>query len=216
MKITLTIALTLVMFGTLTAAYAQQYQDVIYLEHGSIIRGIIIETIPNHTVKIQTLDNSVFVCEISDIKRITKEPVQDLFNPTPNQRNIPLPPYVPVPREKSPFIAGACSFVVLGAGQAYNAEYEKALGHWLVLVGAVALIVQNEYDNEDLRELGAVILVANWVWSIIDAGVSAHESNEENRRKFRQPRAPLEFSKNIRANPIISRKQVGASLTLRW
>lgn len=49
------------------------YQDVVYLKNGSIIRGIIIEQIPNKSIKIETADRSVFVCQMDEIEKITKE-----------------------------------------------------------------------------------------------------------------------------------------------
>ncbi len=49
------------------------YQDVVYLKNGSIIRGMIIEQIPNVSLKIQTSDNSVFAYTIDEIEKITKE-----------------------------------------------------------------------------------------------------------------------------------------------
>lgn len=56
--------------------FAQQiFQDVIYLKNGSIIRGTIIEQIPNKSIKIETADKNVFVYEINEIDKITKEPL---------------------------------------------------------------------------------------------------------------------------------------------
>ena len=49
-------------------------QDVVYLKNGSIIRGLIIEQIPNVSLKIQTADGSVFVYKIDEIEKMTKEP----------------------------------------------------------------------------------------------------------------------------------------------
>ena len=42
------------------AVYSQnvQYEDVVYLKNGSIIRGMIVEQIPNQTLKIKTVDKS--------------------------------------------------------------------------------------------------------------------------------------------------------------
>jgi hypothetical protein len=54
-------------------AYAQDLQDVVYLKNGSIVRGIIIEQIPNKTLKIKTADGSVFVYQMDDVARITRE-----------------------------------------------------------------------------------------------------------------------------------------------
>jgi hypothetical protein len=49
-------------------------QDVVYLKNGSIIRGIIIEQVPNVSIKIQTGDNNIFVFDMGEIERMTKEP----------------------------------------------------------------------------------------------------------------------------------------------
>ncbi|MDR2844205.1 MAG: hypothetical protein LBV57_06110 [Candidatus Symbiothrix sp.] len=52
------------------------YQDVVYLKNGSIIRGIIIEQIPNQSLKIETVDRNVFVYKIDEIEKMTKEVVE--------------------------------------------------------------------------------------------------------------------------------------------
>ena len=48
-------------------------EDVVYLKNGSIIRGIIIEQIPNQSLKIQTADRNVFVFKIEEVEKMTKE-----------------------------------------------------------------------------------------------------------------------------------------------
>lgn len=69
--------LVLLLLGcTLLLAYsarAQELRDVVYLKNGSIIRGIIIEQIPTKTLKIKTADGSVFVFQMEDVDRITRE-----------------------------------------------------------------------------------------------------------------------------------------------
>lgn len=52
---------------------AQNYEDVVYFKNGSIIRGIIIEQVPYESLKIQTKDGSVFVVDIDDVQKMTKE-----------------------------------------------------------------------------------------------------------------------------------------------
>lgn len=49
------------------------YEDVVYLKNGSVIHGIIIEQIPNESVKIQTKDKSMFVFKMEEIDKIAKE-----------------------------------------------------------------------------------------------------------------------------------------------
>jgi hypothetical protein len=51
-----------------------EYVDVLYLKNGSIIKGLIIEQIPNTSVKIKTADGSIFVHVMDDVIKITKEP----------------------------------------------------------------------------------------------------------------------------------------------
>lgn len=52
-------------------------EDVIYLKNGSIIRGIIIEQIPNQSLKIKTNDRNVFVFKFDEIEKFTKEELQN-------------------------------------------------------------------------------------------------------------------------------------------
>ncbi len=54
-------------------AQAQQLQEVVYLKNGSIIRGVIIEQVPNESLKIQTADGSIFAYPMDEVEKITKE-----------------------------------------------------------------------------------------------------------------------------------------------
>jgi len=50
-------------------------EDVVYLKNGSIIHGVIIEQVPNVSLKIQTADRNVFVFRIEEVEKMTKEAV---------------------------------------------------------------------------------------------------------------------------------------------
>src|SRR5690606_12866942 len=63
------------LFATVSSAQ-NNYQDVVYLKNGSIIRGVIIEQVPNKSIKIETADRSVFVHTMDEIEKLTKEPFQ--------------------------------------------------------------------------------------------------------------------------------------------
>jgi hypothetical protein len=56
-----------------TNVLSQQYEEVVYLKNGSIIHGLIIEQVPNVSVKIKTRDGNVFVYKMDEIEKITKE-----------------------------------------------------------------------------------------------------------------------------------------------
>lgn len=56
------------------AATAQQgLEDVIYLKNGSIYRGIIVETVPNESYKIQSRDGNTYALTVDEIEKLTKE-----------------------------------------------------------------------------------------------------------------------------------------------
>jgi hypothetical protein len=56
---------------------AQVDIDIVYLKNGSIIKGKIIEEVPNQSIKIKTGDGNIFVYKIDEIEKITKETVED-------------------------------------------------------------------------------------------------------------------------------------------
>ena len=56
-----------------SSAYAQVQQEVVYLKNGSVIKGVIVEQVPNESIKIRTNDGSVFAYQMSDVEKITKE-----------------------------------------------------------------------------------------------------------------------------------------------
>jgi len=70
--------LALLLFALITTlSFGQSnYQDVVYLKNGSIIRGTIIEQVPNKSIKIETADRSVFVYQMDEIEKFTKEAIQ--------------------------------------------------------------------------------------------------------------------------------------------
>jgi len=55
---------------------AQDMEDVLYLKDGTVVRGMIIEQVPNQSVRIRTRDGSVYVYTFNLIDRIAREPVQ--------------------------------------------------------------------------------------------------------------------------------------------
>lgn len=52
--------------------FSQNYQDVVYLKNGSVIKGTIMEQVPDKTIKIKSGEN-LFVYQMDEIEKITKE-----------------------------------------------------------------------------------------------------------------------------------------------
>lgn len=65
--------LCVLLVGACLHCMAQNYTEVVYLKNGSIIRGIIIEQVPNSSLKIQTADGSIFAYSMDEVVKITKE-----------------------------------------------------------------------------------------------------------------------------------------------
>lgn len=68
----LTLVFMLLLFSTFIAK-AQSTKDVVYLNNGSIIKGKIIEFTPSESLKIKTSDGSIFVYQMSEVKKMEKE-----------------------------------------------------------------------------------------------------------------------------------------------
>lgn len=84
-----------VLITTVSFAQSNNYQDVVYLKNGSIIRGLIIEQIPNKSIKVQTADNNVFVYQIEEVEKMAKETNQrrsvskgDVFHLEPGYKGL--------------------------------------------------------------------------------------------------------------------------------
>ncbi len=69
-KLLLTVMLLLMVCGAMAQ---NNKQDVVYLKNGSIIRGSIIEFIPDKYVKIEIIGGNVFVYQIGEIEKCVKE-----------------------------------------------------------------------------------------------------------------------------------------------
>lgn len=47
--------------------------ETVYLKNGSIVKGMIVEIVPNVSCTVKTADGSIFVCNMADIVKITRE-----------------------------------------------------------------------------------------------------------------------------------------------
>lgn len=159
------IAIFAISFGLNCNLYAQNRTiDVIYLNNGSIIRGMVIETIPDSLVKIQTADGSLFVFEMSEVTRITKE--------------------IKVDRNKPNFQKSICKkgliyswvFTVIGSGAMGDAFFATTV---IPIIGPIVTIIRIENDpdsyylsgGKELLTLSAILQTSFtlcYLWSVAD------------------------------------------------
>lgn len=97
------------------------------------------------------------------------------------------------PSKKSPWLAFGLSLLYPGLGQLYNAEYGKALlmgGLGTLGLGlAVLAAMSTDFDSESNPDYIGVMLYSGvaiyggvYLWSLIDAPISASNINERNRK----------------------------------
>jgi TM2 domain-containing membrane protein YozV len=164
--------LVLIVFaGTLLAQ--GNLVDVLYLKNGTIIRGIIIEQVPDVSVKIQTADGRVALYAMSEVSKITRERVS-----TPARQR--------TPRLKKPGLAFMMSFLVPGLGQYYNGDVAKGLAQEAMVLGGTALAITAEatHLSEFVVVTGIGIAGAGFLWTWIDAPISASRKNQKIKRQY--------------------------------
>jgi len=162
----------------------QGYEDVLYLKNGSIIKGIVIEQIPNQSIKIQAKDGSIFVYNIAEVEKVTKEKTGNNVSDISNLNDS---------KYKNPGTALLWSILIPGAGQFYNGQYGKGL--LMLGIDAVAFAAISTYgystytsyygyysstEPTDVFYIGMAAILANSLWSILDASKSAKEINRKN------------------------------------
>ena len=57
----------------LSAASVFAATETIYLKNGSVIKGEVIEQVPGKSLKIKTRDGSIFVYQMDEVEKITKD-----------------------------------------------------------------------------------------------------------------------------------------------
>lgn len=111
---------------------------------------------------------------------------------------------------KSPWLAFFLSYVFPGGGQWYNGEYTKALimeGIVVVGLGLIFFVASSlNYDSESNPKYldnyvyaGVAIGWSGWIWSLIDAPISATRINESNAKQ-----KSLEFVSYVAENHTLS------------
>ncbi|NDV80560.1 porin family protein [Bacteroides sp. 51] len=139
--------------------------DVVYLKNGSMIRGIIIEQVPNQSLKIRTADGSVFVYNISDVEKMTREEpvVQERTYNRNNSRNYSRT-ITATPSNKT--LRGYKGFIDMGYTFAdeYEDRIEMSTSHgyqfnnYLFVGGGIAY----HYYHDDETDLYTMPIFANF------------------------------------------------------
>ena len=165
--------------------------DVIHLTDGGVVVGEIIEIIPNQTVKLKThvLDNSyqgIFFLQEPDegelkiypfeqIEKMSKIKVKFRNRTTATVRAALLP--------SIPFLYP----IFPGWGQFYNGQQDKGIGFLILSVSGI-FIMFSGFDDDPPDNVtaatGASIIIGSYIWSVIDANLSAKKINQSSNQKI--------------------------------
>ena len=209
----------LMAFAMASQAFAQQMEDVVHLKSGGLVRGTIIEQIPSESLKIKTRDGNVFVYTMDEIAKMSKEPVMGMRG------------HIGIPK-KNPMLSCILSLGLPGLGQFYNEEPVKGviqlggvIGGYVVHYYGGALVVEysNSYDpnltnrNESLMVIGLVTAFGSYIWSIVDAPISANRINRQSQQASYGHLIELGGSRaTLGVDPVVSHKNLGTRLTLHF
>ena len=197
------VRVTLVTFAMVflvaTTVSAQQMEDVVYLDNGGIVRGTILEQIPDKSLKIKRRDGKEFKYRMHEIVRISREPA--FGSRTLSQK-------------KNPMVALGLSFPIVGSGQFYNGEYTKGVAQMGAAVVGLGLVL----SNDDWRSIpGYVLLLGGAIWSLIDAPMSANRINRQNQLASHGHLIELDGERaTVGIDPVTSNRGLGTVLTLRF
>ncbi len=177
-----------ILFMGLAVSAQINMRDVVHLKNGGITKGIIIEQIPNESIKVQTADGSIFVYKMDEIEKIEKEKVTTPETKVAtNQNSMPVQNtnYAYKPPRKSVFGAGFLSFLIPGAGELYATDWEKG---WATLVsfyiitplslGLAAAITDGEIGA--VIAAGSLMYFIGGVIAVVEAVKVAKEVNLKN------------------------------------
>ena len=182
--------LVLSVFTTKALAKTQML-DVIHLTDGGVVVGEIIEIIPNQTVKLKThvLDNSyqgIFFLQEPDegelkiypfgqIEKMSKVEVKFRNRTTATVRAALLP--------SIPFLYP----IFPGWGQFYNGQQDKGIGFLILSVSGI-FIMFSGFDDDPPDNVtaatGASMIIGSYIWSVIDANLSAKKINQSSNQKI--------------------------------
>ncbi len=132
------IATLLIIIFSVSFVFAS-YRDVVHLKNGGIIKGTIIEQIPNQSIKIETKDGNVFVFTYDEVNKITKEREVNTENKVTkgkvrSMENL----FIYNDRKKSGEFAFSLSFLLIpGAGHWYCGE----VGRGFLFLGIDAALI---------------------------------------------------------------------------
>ena len=181
--------------------------DVVYLKDGRVIRGIILEK-TDDLLSVRMGDGHVAHFKMDQVAKILQEEQSRIGGR----------------EKKNVYLAMALSAVIIGGGQFYNGQNLKGgiqlglgvVGFGLMLSG----LADDDYyysgnSGAAIRAaIGGLLYSGTWLWSVIDAGISANKINKKNEYGHLIELNDNRFTLGV--DPVVQPNRLGAMLTLHF
>ena len=184
----------------------KQVVDVIYLKDGQIVRGIILEK-TDESLSVRTGDGRVHTIMMDQVARMFQE----------EQARMGMGG-----KKSVPFAIGL-SALISGGGQFYNGQPVKGgiqlgifvvgIGIWISGANDASTYVGGGSGGTKVM-VGALLTSGNWLWSVIDAGISADNINKKNEYGHLIELRDDRFVLGV--DPAVQRNGLGTMLTLHF
>ena len=124
--------------------------DRVFLKNGSIIRGAILEMIPDSTVKIHTSDGSLFVFRVSEIEKIIPGPVAGKSVEDRRSRQGSVPETEPIDFRKYFCLSGGIGIPIGDLSKDQSAKTGFLIGARYVSAGTVGWMCEGTYFRNSI------------------------------------------------------------------
>lgn len=127
---------TIILLAVVSLAFGLERVDVIHLKNSDIIKGVIVENVPNDYVKIELTCGSIMSYNYRDIIKFSKETVkppqtQSLY--TSDSQKL----FMYKNLKKSPATAVVLSFLLSSTGHAYAGNWSRGLVFTGLKIGSI-------------------------------------------------------------------------------
>ena len=126
------VGILLILLLGVSSSFAQKYEDVVYLKDGGVRRGLILEQVPNESVKLKTANGEIFVIKWSEISKILKEEKAAVLTPNPHYTRYFFAPNAFPLKKKSGYMQ---STWLLGWSANYGISDDTSIGFVTTIFG---------------------------------------------------------------------------------
>ena len=147
----------LILLLGVSSSFAQEYEDVVHLKDGGVRRGLILEQVPNESVKLKTAYGEIFVLKWSDILKIGKEEKTAVLTPNSHYTRYFFAPNAFPLKKKSGYLQTTW---LMGWSANYGISDYTSIGFLTTLFGQPFIVTPKiSFKGSDNWHIGGGVLL---------------------------------------------------------